>query len=407
MSNNIVLPTSQPERAEEPLHQRPRGIGLALIAVSLIAAAALWPGRAEEGPSEPLPIPAPFAPPVGEWVETSFPQSDGSFTDVARLDTRLVATGTGLRVDSAPFVYWSDDGESWGAADGPWERGDLILELVAHDDGFIAAGHGLDLETLRGNGLKLWTSSHGVEWEHVEPVGLGESPVVTDLAHTGDRFVAVGYEGEAGADPGFRSYGGGDGRVWESSDGISWADITPEGVEPWFGTLAVAGNGDVLVGGLSMQQPTVWRLGLGWSASSNTRGEYRNQAVHAIVTDDDTLIVMSSTPVPESLVWLWAVDADGTWRALFGESRRPQSTGWMRSIDGNLFAGAPFSRAVFTTGPELWVSDRGRDWYGVEVTRGVSPWPPAAVSTLTETGGRLLAFGSRGGTPTIWALRSD
>lgn len=378
-----------------------------MVALSLIAAAMLWFEQSPQEQSDPLPIPKPFAPPVGEWIETSFPRFDGSFTDVAVRDDRLIATGTGLRVDSPPFVFWSDDGESWAAADGPWERGDLILELVAHEEGFIAAGHGLDLDTLDGTGPRLWTSVRGAEWMRIEPVGLGESPVVTSVLHDGDRFVAIGYEGEAGADPGFRSNAGGAGRVWASPDAITWTDVTPEGDEPTFASLTVSGGGDVLVGGLLMQQPTVWRLGDEWSASSNTREEYRDQTVDAIVADGNELIVMSSTPVPESMVWLWAVEADGDWRALLGETRRPQSTGWMRSVDGDLFAGASFSRAVFTTGPELWVSDRGRDWFGVEVTRGVSPWPPASVSTLTETNGRLLALGSRGGTPTIWTLGSD
>lgn len=404
MSNNILLPTSEPDASGSRRRGGPSRLGVVAALTALIVAVAVWPSPAEEGPADPLPVPEPFSPPVGEWAESSFADLDGSFIDIAERNRRLVAIGTGLRVDSPPFVYWSDDAETWNVADGPWERGELILQVAAHDDGFLAAGHGLNLETLESNGLRLWVSATGDLWETIDPIGLGASPVVTGLAHAGDRFVAIGYEGEAGADPGFRSDGGTAGRVWESPDGVSWTDITPEGVEPSFESLAVADNGDVLVGGVARQQPTVWRLGDDWSVSSNPREEYRDQSANAIVADDDDLIVMSQASFPESMVWMWSVDGDGTWRGLFGETRRPQSTGWMTSIDGDLYAGSRFSRAVFTTGPEMWVSDRGRDWFGVEVTRGASPWPPAAVATAIEWNGELMAFGSRGGVPTVWTL---
>ena len=73
-------------------------------------------------------------------------------------------------------------------------------------------------------------------------------------------------------------------------------------------------------------------------------------------------------------------------------------------IDGDVFGGPGFTRSIYPGGPEMWVSDDGEEWIGVEVTGGPSPWPPSIVTTMTQHEGDLLALGSRGGQPTIWRL---
>lgn len=406
MSDNILLPTSEPDVASERRPHRPARLGLALIGSVLAAAWTLWPAAGTEDPADALPVPEPFSAPLGEWIEAAFPDLDGGFTAIAERDGRLTAVGTGLRVDSPPFAFSSPDGTTWERSDGPWERGELILDVTSHEDGFLAVGHGFDLETLSGTGLRLWASADGRSWHRRSTVGFSDDAVVTQIAFTEGRFMAIGYEGEAPIDPGFPQGSASSGRVWTSTDAETWIDDTPESIQPAFNSLIASDTGGFVIGGVAEQRPTVWRHDDGWSASANPLDEYRSIGVTAVVERADDLIVMSQLDPPESPVFLWAIDEEGEWTGLFGETQRPQSTRWITVVDGDLYAGPPFSRAVFTTGPELWVSDRGRDWFGVEITRGVSPWPPAAVSTLIETDRRLVAFGSRGGSPTLWTLQS-
>lgn len=403
--SKILLPTSDPDQIDES-KRRTRPIGVILAIAVLIAGWTAWPDAETGRPQETLPVPEPFSPPVGEWREVTFTDLDGGFTAIAKHGDRLAAVGTGLRVDSPPFAYWSVDGEAWNPASGPWERGEIIVDILSHDSGFAAIGHAFDVETLGGTGLRLWTSTDGKSWERVSHSGLHPDAVMTDIAFADGRFMAIGYEGRAAIDPGFRFITPEPARVWTSVDGTKWADETPASRDGWFGSLIATSDGEFAIGGLSRRQPMIWRSGEEWFSTGNSSDEYRDIAVTEIVEHGSRLIAMSQYDSPEGPVLLWAVDDEGNWTGLVGDTKRPQSTRWMTLIGGDLFAGPPFSRAVFTTGPELWVSDSGRDWFGVEVTRGVSPWPPAAVSTTVEWGDRLLAFGSRGGMPTVWTLET-
>ena len=58
-------------------------------------------------------------------------------------------------------------------------------------------------------------------------------------------------------------------------------------------------------------------------------------------------------------------------------------------------------------GPEVFVSQRGTEWIGVEVTSGLTPWPPPRIMSVLEFRGDLFAFGSRGPNPAAWRLFPD
>lgn len=381
---------------------------LALFAVGAIAwgiGSATRVARTSEQPASVLVV-RPFAPPVGAWAEASL-AGHGSFTDVVQRGSDVVAVGSGMLLDSPPFAWHATDGRSFEASNGPWRAGDVITSATATDSGYLAAGYRISDPFATGGPAAapmVWASPTGASWETVNVVGLPSRATIARIAFAGAMVVAVGWEGPGVLEPMYPPpRDGAAGRVWVSVDGRAWRDVTPATDAPRFTDVVLGESGPVVAGSFA-GAPAVWMSGDPWSRLELEGEAWIGHEVFSIALDDSGLVALVRDPSDvESFISVWRIDADGTWAGL-SRSAAPKSSGWMGTIDGDLFAGTGYTRSVFPSGPELWVADDGDEWYPVEVTSGPSPWPPAIVTDVVRVGGETLAVGSRGRAPTMWTL---
>jgi hypothetical protein len=365
-------------------------------------------GTSEEPDPDPALLPEPFAPPEGTWVEIPF-SGEGALTSVLDSGDGLIAAGSGRRVDATPLVWVSTDGARWTEATGPWRRGDLIASLVKGPAGYLAGGYQID-QSFRGNLTdaepRIWSSSDGTFWELSAIIGLPDGGVVTDLAAAADAVIAIGWEGPTPLEPLAAPIPEVTPRVWSSDDGITWVDITPDGAASWFADVAVTPFG-FAVGGADDQGASIWAFEEGEWAHLPTP-EPTGDAVTALTWHTDALVALTrSASDPEALVFVWSVDGDGSWTAAPTGSDSPGMGGWLATIDGDLYAASAFTRSVISMGPEVFVSRNGTEWAPVEVTSGLTPWPPPRIMSVLRFEGDLFAFGSRGPSPAAWRLVED
>jgi hypothetical protein len=349
----------------------------------------------------------PFDDSAGNWIPMSFDGS-GGFTAVARGPDGIVAVGTGYRIDSPPFVYHSVDGSEWREATTPFQPGDAIGSVISTPTGYVATGYRPDLDS----GLpptvspKVWESPDGIRWSEVETTGLPEIGTIIGSLFDGDRITVIGWEGAGVYEPTTPPPDGSQGRVWASEDGRDWSDVTPAGSALRF-TDVIEVDGSIVVSGAVDGRPAVWVAGVEtgrWSQSIIETDRDDQLVVSITAREDELVAIVRSAADVEGIVTVWSAATGGAWTQI---DRRipPDSSNWVRSIDGTLFAGAGFTRTVFPDGPELWTSESGNRWEGVQVTAGVSPWPPTVIATVSRLDGGLMAFGSRGGRPVAWVFR--
>ncbi len=383
-----------------------------MAAVAAIVALAGWTAIDFEPSTQPtteaLAEPEqPFDDSAGEWVPMSFDGS-GGFTGVVEGSAGIVAVGTGYRIDAPPFAYHSTDGVDWKEAATPFEPGDTIGSVVWTPTGYVAMGYRPDLDS----GLpptvspKLWESSDGIRWAEVEATGLPESGTIVGSLFDGTQITAIGWEGPGVHEPTTPPPDGSQGRIWTSDDGRVWDDVTPPGTELRF-TDVIEIDGSPVVSGAADGRPAVWTAGderQPWSLSIIPADRADQLAVSIASRDEELVAIVRSASDVEGVVTVWSAPGGGAWTQI---DRRvpPDSSNWVRSIDGTLFAGAGFTRTVFPDGPELWTSESGNRWEGVEVTAGVSPWPPTVIASVARLDDGLMAFGSRGGRPAAWVFR--
>jgi hypothetical protein len=166
------------------------------------------------------------------------------------LGDRLVITGRDRSAElggaendpGAPVAFESMDGEAWHPLtdiDSPW----LKPSIVAADSG---GGTTMVVEGTWAMDGHLWQSSDGRTWSATDLDAVLPGTIVTDLAWTGDRWLAGGVKG---APPTQAHQAWGTGAVWVSADGASWE---PAGIDaPLFGIvqLAIGRSGIVAIGG--------------------------------------------------------------------------------------------------------------------------------------------------------------
>lgn len=407
MSDRILIETAEPDPSA-PRRRRRRWQGPTIVAVLAVVIGG-WSlvSTGMSGDEEPdlTLLPQPFSAPDGTWVEIEF-SGEGAFTSVVDTGEGLIAAGSGRRVDATPFVWTSTDGFAWDRAAGPWKPGDLIAALVKGPAGYLAGGYWID-QSFRGTITdaepRIWNSSDGASWEPARVEGLPDNGVITDLATATEAVIAVGWEGPAALEPLRAPIPEMLPRVWASQDGTTWTDITPEGNATWFADVTVTPSG-FAVGGADDQGASVWVFTRGsWTPLPSPEAD--GTAVTALTWRDDELLALTrNASDPEGLVYVWSVSEDGTWSPTLSGIDRPGMGGWVATVDGDLFAASAFTRSVISMGPELFVSRSGAEWVGVEVTSGLTPWPPPRIMAVIEFQSELYAFGSRGPNPAAWRL---
>lgn len=348
----------------------------------------------------------PFAQPAGIWVEHPF--SDvGGFTDVAHGEAGLVVVGTGRRIDSPPFAYHSADGEAWTEVVAPWVSGEALTSVIAAGNGYLAAGYrprGQVSESFEATVPVVWTSDDGVTWARVETAGLSGAGIISRLSIDDSTITAVGWSGPARLEPTSPPLEGTEPHIWTSRDGIIWEDETPPGQPLWFTDMATH-DGATAISGASDRGAALWiRQGDTWVETVAPDVSSLLQVAIAVTDTGDGFLVIARPYYDfQGVPSLWLVGVDGEWTRLVG-SNRPMAAGWSEATSRGTFAGPAFTRSNVPSGPEIWVSEDGVDWTGVEVTTGPTPWPPTLVTYVTVFEGRLMAFGSRGGLAASWQL---
>jgi hypothetical protein len=389
---------------------RPRRGVMAIVAaaVALTGWAVIDLEPSSEVTTEALAEPEqPFDDSAGDWIPLAFDGS-GGFTAVVEGPDGIVAVGTGYRIDSPPFVFHSTDGVEWTEAEAAFEPGDAIGSVVWTPAGYFATGYRPDLDSGLPPAVtpKVWASSDGIKWAEVATTGLPENGTIVGSLFDGTRLTAIGWEGPGVYEPTTPPPEGSEGRIWASDDGREWRDVTPPGSALRFTDVIEVAGSAVICGGAA-GRPAVWTPGAeaGRWNESIIATDRANQMAVSLAERESELVAIVRTPADvEGIVTVWSASTDGSWIQI---DRRfpPDSSNWVRSIDGTLFAGAGFTRTVFPDGPELWTSESGNRWEGVELTAGVSPWPPTVIAAVSRFEDGLMAFGSRGGQPAAWVFR--
>ena len=132
--------------------------------------------------------------------------------DVAADDTGFLAVGVRFTEPRERIVWSSADGLGWERSEGP---GLDAAAVTATDLGWMVVGS-LDLQA------SIWTSPDGVRWESVTSTALTSDThnlAVHDLAHDGERLVAVG-------DSGARDYREDRPVIWISDSGAGWERVS-------------------------------------------------------------------------------------------------------------------------------------------------------------------------------------
>lgn len=229
----------QPRSAPvSPTRWRPVWVtGFAALAVLLALGTVGLVLRAGGGSAPPIDRPVETPGPVTSlvdlgagWVRARSDVSTAEVADVAVGDSGFVAVG---RANMVGVVWTSTDGMSWTArsfADLGLEGGSMF-SVVKGGSGFVAvgswsgvAGEGFGvLEEAEFGVAAVWTSIDGLDWNRVTHDAVFESVggnvVMWEVTLGGPGLVAVGAEeGSEEIRP----------AVWVSSDGLTWARVSPE-----------------------------------------------------------------------------------------------------------------------------------------------------------------------------------
>ena len=169
------------------------------------------------------------------WERTSAVFESTEIISMAVREDRIVAVGIEFTDTggSNPSIFSSDDGgATWSAASIPAPSGPeaaFLYEVVATDDGFVAAGGGL-------GGASAWLSADGETWEQIQ---IAESASARGMALVDGGFVAVGN---------VMGHDIGPGHSWTSVDGRTW-EVGTEFSPGTVMILAADGDGPTVVAG--------------------------------------------------------------------------------------------------------------------------------------------------------------
>ena len=249
-----------------------------------------------------------------EWTEVPQPGwQNAGLVDLAAANGRLVAVGrdtTDVDVDLA-IAWISDDGVEWRQAEGgPDLEGAQLIEAIATEDGFMAAG-GYPRRDAGG----VWTSPDGELWTRSATPEAFERGFTWAVAEGGPGFVAVGWQRNddpaVGFDPAF----------WTSADGVEWTlAATPDGAGTQVRNALALDDGSLVAVGELMQggQSFAWVSDDGTSWDLIGPDSFEGALVQDLVAVPGGLIAVGGRNVDDGGVWLstdgreWAVVDDAS-----------------------------------------------------------------------------------------------
>ncbi|OGO59165.1 MAG: hypothetical protein A2V85_14075 [Chloroflexi bacterium RBG_16_72_14] len=232
-----------------------------------------------------------------DWREitTGGPPFDHISLDrVFALGDRLVVTGRDRRAELAgaendpgtPVAFESADGDTWRAVSdtgSPWLRPQLVAARAG-------GGQILAVEDAADGSGRLWHSGEGRAWSSTPLGTVFPGAVISDLAWTGERWVAGGVVGER---PLSMRQPWGTGAVWTSADGSTWSAAAIDAPLLSIGRFAIGRGGIVAIGGRTGGGPIVlsdalWRSDDGsvWTPQS-----FENQLL-LLLSDGDRIVAL-------------------------------------------------------------------------------------------------------------------
>ena len=323
------------------------------------------------------------------------PAVDTTMTGVTSGPAGLVAVG---------WIFQGFHGVAWRSTNGTlWRLGPPLGErtvlsgVAASRDRYVAVG-------LDGNGATPWTSTDGATWDQVVSPAFSGMPLrATAIVHWSGGFAIAGY---AGAEVGPASP-----RFWSSPDGSSWhaASLPEDGLGGRPVAIAAGGPGLVAVGAGSSDAngpAAAWVSsdGLRWERveRSPAFADVRLRAVASIAN-------VGLVAVGEALagdVGAILLSGDGlTWRRATTGSAVGGS-----GIQVRLNAVSPGGPGIVVLGTAdegvqygeaaVWTSHDGSTW-----TRGpgAPAFADAELTAVAPFGGDLVAVGDRGAPDTYIA----
>lgn len=291
-------------------------------------------------------------------------------------------------------------GLSWAeTASFPIEGGaSTVNAVVPHDGGLIAVGAAYDeplpiLGPTPPHEGRVWVSTDGTAWEDVTPTGTFERVALRWLLATSDgALIAHGWQESAdgfaiGAPVAFESR---DGRTWQAID-------QPFGEGSWPNTMAQGGEGAAAV----VVDPTVPTLSVWWSGDGRAWErvhELGAELSFALGAGDEGFVVAGTRGSDPNTASPYAI-ASGDGRAWFEAEAPPGAAAAVAARGGDWVAVSRDLPVVLgqPADAEVWSSANGLSWtpiggYTLEsVERGEGTTCTELPTSLEVAGGWLLS----------------
>lgn len=253
---------------------------------------------------------------------------------VVRIGNGLLAVGSAvmnappLRPDFAPFLWLSDDGNSWTQLHSPtWDatmRGAGVWRLISGPEGVVAVSASTD------DAIVLH-SLDGSTWTHVT-LPATERAIAEDAIGYSGGFVLVGRDGQPDRFSEDERQPPGVGRpaAWISADGVHWSEATVEGNE---------------VAGAELSRVVAVRAGFVALGINSTADYYDRKMTSWTSEDGRTWSIVSDAQLPFAGTPYPVYAADGDRAVVFGNA--PEGSGpaaWITS-DGMVWARLAFANS--------------------------------------------------------------
>jgi hypothetical protein len=329
------------------------------------------------------------------------PQAGSLASDIAAGGTGslFVAVGHagGVHAPTRSFVWVSQDGYAWSAAEGARLDGALMRAVSAAAVGFVAVG-------FTGTANRVWRSADGLRWEIASELVETDEAAMNEISrgnpHVG--FVAVGSTPHG---PAHR------GAIWTSADGSGWsrvpdaamfAQASIEDVVTFRDRLYAVGFVSTTTLGVS-PRAAVWSSddGRTWTAVSTIDGAADSQ-MNAVVAGPRGLVAVGSSAAPRGQA-AWTSSDGVTWtRVPHSDALAPGiAPGGMRDV---IVVEGGFVAIGATGGPNdamIWTSANGTTWTRAALAAAQRT---GSISAVATNGTRIVAAGTSGevGPPAAW-----
>lgn len=258
---------------------------------------------------------------------------------------------------------------SWGeAASFPVDGGaSLVNAVVAYDGGLVAVGVAYDeplpiLGPTPPHEGRVWASSDGSAWEDVTPAGTFDRVALRWLLVASDgALIAHGWQESADR---FTVDGAvGAPVAFESRDGSTWVEIAgPFGAEAWPNVIAQGGRGTAAV----VVDPTVPTLSVWWSADGRAWEQVHDlgaEASFSLGAGDEGFVVAGTRGSDSGTAAPYAI-ASGNGREWFEADAAPGAAVAVapRAGDWVAISRDPTIGLGQPAVAEVWSSENGLSW---------------------------------------------